>query len=42
MNVVLMTRETSGLDCRMTSVSVCHVVCSQARAFSRVGLDDFT
>src|SRR5271157_1844579 len=26
-----------GVDCRMTTVSVCHVVCSQARAFSMVG-----
>ncbi len=38
MNVVLMTLGASGLDCRMTTVSVCHVVCSQARAF-RAAID---
>src|SRR5271157_2532039 len=33
-----MTLGASGLDCRMTTVSVCHVVCSQARAF-RAAID---
>jgi len=41
-NVVLMTLGASGLDCRMTTVSVCHVVCSPTRAFSMVGLEAFT
>jgi hypothetical protein len=38
-NVVLMTLGASGLDCRMTCVSVCHVVCSQTRAFAMVGAE---
>src|SRR5271157_4096290 len=41
-NVVLMTLGASGLDCRMTTVSVCHVACSQTRAFSTVSRETLT